>query len=248
MDNKTISSTGDAVKPLSKQQLIQQEIQKILAKNCDNLSLYKLNKNTAPKGKHCNETINLGFKYVICPSLFCFYPFGLLFAPQMCMNHDTTYSVSLFWSIMGIYLAGLILLSVKMWIFVCNAKFCTALHLANHELLNWAIFLDYASILLAYELYAYTVNFFAGLAVFIFWVLFFLLYGSVFLEGHVRPCPALITGESRKGAGNSFNKCLLICTLLVQFAFPIVAIIFNSQLTENWRVSKETSGECLTPS
>jgi multisubunit Na+/H+ antiporter MnhC subunit len=239
-------SEKDTNKPVSVQAQTCRNIEAMLNEKCKSLTLYKLNNKNNPKGKFCNSTIGLGFRFVVFPSLFCIYPFVLLFFS--CINRDTGYNVSLFWSLMGIYLAGLILLCVKMWIFVCNAKFCTELHLANHEFLNWAIFLDYSSILLAYELYAYTVNFFAVIAVVIFWILYFLLYASVFLEGHVRPCPALVTGEEKKKIVNSVSKCLLISTIMVQFAFVIVAVVLNSQLTEGWRIAKENNGECLTPS
>lgn len=235
-------TSNNKIVPIPPKEIL--ECEKIFKGDCLSFDLSELRDDKGnPRPRYCpNVTLDLLLKYVFLPSLFCIYPVVLMF--WSCINWDTSGPIALFWCVFSIYVAGLLLLMFKMGCFVQSAKFCFKTHRDTHKLLHWGIFFIYSSILLAYELYAYTGNFFAGFSAFAFWGLYVLLYFPVFLEGHVHPCKALLKEDAPKKA---VNKCILISTWAVHLSLLIVCVVFNSQLYDTWRDAKELNGDCLVP-
>lgn len=191
--------------------------------------------------------------YTLLPSIGGIYAFVLLF--YSCINYDPTggptdHPVGLFYSVMGTWLAGFILLILKSSIFIPYKTCCTIEHRDAHKILHWVIYLSYASILFSYELYAYTLSGWAVISTLIFWLIYPLLYLTVFLQGHVRPCPGFVTGEGEgKTYGRLCNKVLFGFTLIVHGGLLVVSVSLNYQLTSMWRTAKQCGGggtcECL---
>jgi hypothetical protein len=219
--------------------------------SCKRLSLYEGDKNESDKiecAKHKEyplpSTWNVYILYIFLPSLMSVYAAVSLI--PACINYDPAYNISLFYSLLATWLAGLLLLWGRGFFFLPFTEFCTELHRDTHKRLIWIIFLSYASILLAYEIYAYTLSGWAALGAFLFWLLYAVCYVIVFLERHVRPCPAYASDNIKSRAQNGCaNNSFLIASGLVHFGLLFCCVVFNSQLEEPWRTYRIGNSTCL---
>jgi hypothetical protein len=219
------------------------KVSHLMEQKCQSLSLYETENQ---KGSICSTSTStrLFLLFTFLPSLPSIYAFVLLWFS--CINYDTNTnsSVALFWSLFGCWGLGFLLLFGKSAFFIPYAQFCSPTHRDNHKIIHWAIFLTYACILFGYEVYAYSLNEWAAIVTVLFWGLYILFYIMLFVEGHVRPCPGVVSGEAKKHS-LAFKKFIFILTGIVHIGLLFVCIIFNNDLTAAWRTAKVVSGECL---
>lgn len=242
----------------TKRQLISSCDALLASEKCAGYTLFEL-ENQAPSDKPkagsknpiiSSKRFQFMVLYVTAPSAMSFYALGVLFLSCINRTAVTGSGVSLFWSVFGTWLAGLVLLLWKGCFYLPCSTYCSTTHRDNHKVLHWMTHLCYASILFGYEVYAYTVNGWAALGVFIFWLLYAWLFVVVFLERHVRPCPAY--GQDNVHLDTACNKAILVLAGMVHIAFLFCCVVFNYQLTEPWRAARyactttETC-ECLAP-
>lgn len=218
--------------------------------SCERLSLYEGDKIRCSNNVFPPNTWNVYTLYIFLPSLMSVYAAVSLI--PACINYDPSPDnhISLFYSLLATWLAGLLLLWGRGFFFLPFVEFCTELHRDTHKRLIWIIFLSYASILLAYEIYAYTLSGWAALGAFLFWLLYAVCYVIVFLERHVRPCPAASKSDDNKirAQNGCANNSFLVASGLVHLGLLFCCVVFNSQLEEPWRNSRigdGTNGSCL---
>lgn len=225
-----------------KQSLISRCNELLAEDGCRSLTFYE---GRHEKNHICSSKTRIYLLYVFLPSLMSVYAACALI--PACINYDTSKGrVSLFSSFVALWIAGLVLLWTRTCIFLPLMSFCSELQLDNHKRLQWMIFLSYASILLTYEIYAYTLSGWAALGTFLFWLLYAVCYVVVFLERHVRPCPGY--GSTSKGLDGCWNKTLVVFSGMIHIALLFCCIVFNSELRESsWRaqrVSCTGNGTC----
>ena len=214
--------------------------------SCKRLSLLDtLDDNGKPIPDHHRSTFFLYTLYIFIPSLMSVYAAIALY--PSCINYSTAGGnrVSLFWSLLSVWLFGLVLLWTRSFIFLPRMEFCSDLQRDNHKLLIWILYLCYASILFAYELYAYTLSgWFVGVAV-ILWFAFGGCYFTVFLERHIRPCPAY--GTENKALDGNCGYGLSVAAGITHLALLVCCCVLNSELQGGWRTNRVLctgDGEC----
>lgn len=235
-NNSAKSAEADA----AKQRLFEECDSLLSSGKCQSLSYYE-SKNDKTEFK-CTARTRFAVLYIVLPSLMAWYAFGALFVSCINWTPTTGNEVSLFASVSGTWGFGLLLLIIRSLVYLPMTSFCDPLHRDNHKLLHWVIFLSYASILFTYELYLYTLSGWAILGGFVFWILYAGCYITLFLERHVRPCPAY--GAPNKSLDGCMNKTLLILSGITHISLVVCCTVFNYQLFQPWRDDKVS---CISP-
>lgn len=239
---KTTTTKADPKADTTRKDKLLTQCEKLLCQpTCPELSLFELECPSTKDEKYSRRTMFM-ILYIVLPPLMAFYALGVFFVACVNRKYSPGEDVSLFWSVFGTWLAGLVLLLFKSCIYLPCSTYCSIHHRDNHKALHWMTYLCYASILFGYEVYAFTLSGWAALGVFLFWLLYTALYVIVFVERHVRPCRAY--GIENKQLDNGCHKALFVLSLVAHLGFLFCCVVFNYQLTQAWRVNRVS---CTSP-